>query len=453
MVEDRWREIESVFHSARARKPEERRAYVESTCGDDDELRREVESLLANADGADGFMETEIDGAAEFHAPSVPLGEQIGPYVVLEFLRAGGMGEVYKARDTRLERSIAIKFLPYALAADTVALGRFQREARAASALNHPRICTIHDVGEHLGRPYLVMELLEGESLRERLTAGPLPLPLLIDFAMQICDALAVAHAKGIVHRDIKPANLFVTANGQIKILDFGLAKLLSEPGNALQHGSPTTAAADEFTVTTPGSAAGTVSYMSPEQVRGEPVDARSDLFSLGVTLYQLATGALPFRAETPRLVQEAILNRAPVPPRGSNPAIPTALQGIVLKALQKEPSQRYASAGEMLADLRRVSHVPNLRRRWLIAGAAALLVLGAVAAGARFGWFAAVPGVAELTPLQITANPPEDPVMMASLSPDGQTIAYEDFAGIHLRRIDTRETRLIAPPPGYCFR
>ena len=231
MLAGRWREIESLYHSACDQAPEDRRSYLDRVCAGDETLRAEVESLLDNDEKAKAFLESDgLEGHQEGLKASVPAGEQIGPYLVLEFLRAGGMGEVYKARDVRLERTVAIKFLPPAFSQDPAALDRFQREARAASALNHSRICTIHDLGDHQGRPFLVMEFLEGESLRDRIAGQPVPIPELVHFAVQICDALQAAHAKGIVHRDIKPANIFVTAGGQIKILDFGLAKLVAEP-------------------------------------------------------------------------------------------------------------------------------------------------------------------------------------------------------------------------------
>src|SRR5437588_262016 len=224
MLAERWHEIENLYHGARTKTPEERRAYIERSCSDE-ALRREVESLLANDELAAKFLETdEPEAPGKASEASVPAGEQIGPYVILDFLRAGGMGEVYKARDTRLGRTVAIKFLPRACARDRVALDRFLRVARAASALNHPRICTTDDVGDNQGRPFLVMEYLEGESLKDRLALKPMEPRELLDLAVQLCDALSVAHARGIVHRDIKPANILITGSagsgqrGQIKI-------------------------------------------------------------------------------------------------------------------------------------------------------------------------------------------------------------------------------------------
>jgi serine/threonine protein kinase len=453
-LKERWREIENLYHAASELRAEERRAYLERACGGDAALLLEVESLLANERMAASFLEgrpTEALGPGPEAA--VPAGEQIGPYTVLEFVRAGGMGEVYKARDTRLDRTVAVKFLPRAFASDPAALSRFQREARAASALNHPRICTIHDLGDHQGRPFLVMEFLEGQSLRDRITDKPLLVPQLLDIAVQICDALQAAHAKGIIHRDIKPANIFITASGQTKILDFGLAKQVSEPAKARENAANVTVATAELSITLPGSVPGTVAYMSPEQVRGETVDARTDLFSLGVTMYQMATGVLPFQADTAALVLEAILTRQPAPPRNLNPAVPAELERIILKALQKDRSARYSSAAEMRADLERL-RAPR-RGRWLATASVALLTtLVVMVAGTKLGWFAGESPVPQLTPRQVTANPPEDPVMVASVSPDGQSAAYADFAGIHLRRIDSGETRLIPPQSeDFCYR
>jgi serine/threonine protein kinase len=257
-------------------------------CDGDDSLRREVESLLDNEELAKAFLESDqSQGPQAARGPSVPAGEQIGPYLVLEFLRAGGMGEVYKARDIRLDRIVAIKFLPRAFAQDPEALDRFQREARAASALNHSRICTIHDLGDYQGRPFFVMEFLQGQSLRDCIAGEPVPIPELVHLAVQISEALQAAHAKGIVHRDIKPANIFVLGEesghpGQIKILDFGLAKRGAGPHPAAGATATPADPAETATgtmLTRPGSLMGTLAYLSPEQARCEEVDSRTDLY------------------------------------------------------------------------------------------------------------------------------------------------------------------------------
>ena len=296
-------------------------------------------------------------------------GQTIGNYRVLAKLGGGGMGVVYSAEDTRLGRRVALKFLSEELARSPQALERFEREARAASALNHPNIATVYDVGMHQGRPYLVMELLEGSSLDARLpaTAGrPLDTNVLLDWGIQIADALDAAHAKGIVHRDIKPGNIFVNARGQVKVLDFGLAKVAAEraaglaPGGAQPEdaGAAPTLAADAppgELLTSPGVALGTVSYMSPEQARGEELDGRSDLFSLGCVLYEMATGQRAFAGKTPAVIFHAILERTPASPRERNPAPPAKLDEIILKALEKDRDLRYQTAAELRGDLKRL--------------------------------------------------------------------------------------------------
>jgi serine/threonine protein kinase/TolB-like protein/Flp pilus assembly protein TadD len=411
MEPERWQSIERLYHAALEVKESRRHAFLQNACGGDEALRREVEVLLSREKQAEKFMETpalEVAArtlAQEHNQPKPSLdedelllvGKTISHYEVLAKVGGGGMGVVYKAKDTKLGRFVALKFLPASLFQDREAVERFRREARASSALNHPNICTIYDVDEHEGHHFISMEFLDGRTLKHLIGSRPLSIDLLLDLGIQISDALEVAHREGIIHRDIKPANIFVTQREQAKVLDFGLAKLTRRPAGAARSSVPT--ASLEDSVTLPGAVFGTLMYMSPEQVRGEELDSRTDLFSFGAVLYEMVTGIRAFSGATSGAITDAILHATPTTPVRVNPSVPAGLEHIISKALEKDRKMRYQNAADIRADLERMKRdktsgqvvlrrPSRLAQRWPLVGIGATIALFAVVVGLNLGGF-----------------------------------------------------------------
>ncbi len=437
MTPERWLRAQEIYFAATEREPGARAAFLEEACRGDPELKKEVESLLSTSKEApSGFLESPaIEGVpalspTERAGPrSVRRGMRLGPYEILAPLGSGGMGEVYRARDERLEREVAIKVLRGELAADVERLRRFEKEARSASALNHPNIVTIHEIGSFEGVSYIAMEKVDGQTLRE-LVKAPLAIKRLLAIATQVADGLAKAHEAGIVHRDLKPENVMVTKDGLVKILDFGLAKL-----TAKGSGSGEGAKLPTMTGTTPGLIMGTVGYMSPEQANGATVDSRSDQFSFGSILYEMVTGRRAFEGKTPIDVLGAIVNAEPQPIAALNPRVPAPLRWIVERCLAKEPRNRYTSTEDLARDLATIrDHLseatsgseaslgvkPAHRRRlmWFAAGAALL-------AAAAIGYFLANRTPSVKAPLYTPITFRRGGITGARFTPDGQSVVY----------------------------
>jgi len=484
LTPERWAEIEALFHRAAECGPGRRTALLDEACRDDPDLRREVEALLS----CDGSAGDHVQAAvrSELSTVGFPLtGQTVSHYHILDGLGGGGMGLVYRAEDVKLRRQVAVKFLPEDSAKDPVALGRFEREARSASALEHPNICPIYEFGEHEGQSFLVMQLLEGQTLGELLEnknlqkkesqtgsshskAAPqgelaLQLEQVLDLAIQIADGLAAAHSKGIVHRDIKPANIFVTSQGQAKILDFGLAKPASvvtvadeseqssRPDRAGIPGEGAELATTDRYLSRTGVAMGTAGYMSPEQARGEKLDARTDLFSFGLVLYEMATGQPAFKGDTWPVLRDAILKGTPASLSQLKSELPAKLGKIVNKALERDRDARYQSASEIRADLQSLKQATEHRSRWreVAAGTVSLLLLMTAVYWVYEHRQPRSQASPEPKLTQLTVNSFENRVTSGAISPDGKYLTYTDINGMYIKHIGTGEIRTVLQPEG----
>ena len=382
MTPERWQQIEKLLQAVLDTPPQDRAALLHAKCLGDSELREEVESLLSSARHADGFLEAyaAADAAVlltEEQTSDALLGHNVGPYSIQKRLGTGGMGEVFLAEDVRLGRRVAIKLLDIGLLGDSQARMRFLREARLASLLDHPNICGVHEIGESRGRPFIAMQFVEGETLRQVINGQPMKLESLLSISLQVGDALAAAHAQGIIHRDIKAANIIVTPHGQARVLDFGLAKVVERKE-----------AQRESNVTITGAVIGTPTSMSPEQARGEQADERSDIFSFGIVLYEMSTGCVPFKGKAHADVLSALLTEKHVPALELNEELPARLSATIDRALAKEPAHRFQSMSEILGELKEVvREVGGLDRLF----SSADTPRGMVPLVSRLGWLRSV--------------------------------------------------------------
>jgi tRNA A-37 threonylcarbamoyl transferase component Bud32 len=431
MKPNRWQQVEQLYHSALEQEANQRADFLKAACAGDQALHREVESLLRLQPQAESFIEEPaVEAVAHVMAQSRTqslVGRQIGSYQILSLLGVGGMGEVYKARDTRLDRIDALKILPSEVASDRERLRRFVREAKAASALKHPNVATIYEIGESAGLHFIAMEYVEGQTLESKISSQPLDPAEVVEIGLQITDALDEAHSKGITHRDIKPANLMLTPRGQVKVLDFGLAKVARPEGQAVASDITTDLS------TASGVLMGTMHYMSPEQVLGQKPDHRTDIFSLGAVLYEMATGRLPFAGTSSTETMDRILHEQPEAMAQFNYNLPVELERIIRKCLEKDRERRYQSARELLIDLKNLKRdsalvaIPARRAKLVpvLGGLGAAVLAAALWYGiSKLGRETDKPGktLAHAAFTQLTNQPGEE--CFPSLSPDGRLVA-----------------------------